>query len=288
MMKIDFSIRRMKISRSAGGDALLLFILIVTGLFMAIPLVYTVTGAFKPMNEIFLYPPRIFVRNPTLDNFKDLFILMGETWIPITRYFMNSILIVILGTGGHVIISSMGAYVVSKHTFPGKRFFSEMVILSLMFAAEVTAIPNFLIMSKLGWINTLTSMIVPAWGYSLGFYLMSRFMTQIPDTLLEAAKIDGASEFRIFWTIVMPSVKPAWLTLMILSFQQLWRDQGGRFIYKEVLKPLPYALSQMAAGGLARQGVAAVVALIMMLVPIILFVFNQSRIVETMSTSGID
>ncbi|HOA41445.1 MAG TPA: carbohydrate ABC transporter permease [Halanaerobiales bacterium] len=288
MMKIDFSIRRMKISRSAGGDALLLFILIVTGLFMAIPLVYTVTGAFKPMNEIFLYPPRIFVRNPTLDNFKDLFILMGETWIPITRYFMNSILIVILGTGGHVIISSMGAYVVSKHTFPGKRFFSEMVILSLMFAAEVTAIPNFLIMSKLGWINTLTSMIVPAWGYSLGFYLMSRFMTQIPDTLLEAAKIDGASEFRIFWTIVMPSVKPAWLTLMILSFQQLWRDQGGRFIYKEVLKPLPYALSQMAAGGLARQGVAAVVALIMMLVPIILFVFNQSQIVETMSTSGID
>ena len=287
MMKIDFSIRRMKISRSAGGDAFLLFILIVTGLFMAIPLVYTVTGAFKPMNEIFLYPPRIFVRNPTLDNFKDLFILMGETWIPITRYFMNSILIVILGTGGHVIISSMGAYVVSKHTFPGKRF-SEMVILSLMFAAEVTAIPNFLIMSKLGWINTLTSMIVPAWGYSLGFYLMSRFMTQIPDTLLEAAKIDGASEFRIFWTIVMPSVKPAWLTLMILSFQQLWRDQGGRFIYKEVLKPLPYALSQMAAGGLARQGVAAVVALIMMLVPIILFVFNQSQIVETMSTSGID
>ncbi|HHU91938.1 MAG TPA: carbohydrate ABC transporter permease [Halanaerobiaceae bacterium] len=287
-MKIDFSIRRMKISRSAGGDAFLLFILIVTGLFMAIPLVYTVTGAFKPMNEIFLYPPRIFVRNPTLDNFKDLFILMGETWIPITRYFMNSILIVILGTGGHVIISSMGAYVVSKHTFPGKRFFSEMVILSLMFAAEVTAIPNFLIMSKLGWINTLTSMIVPAWGYSLGFYLMSRFMTQIPDTLLEAAKIDGASEFRIFWTIVMPSVKPAWLTLMILSFQQLWRDQGGRFIYKEVLKPLPYALSQMAAGGLARQGVAAVVALIMMLVPIILFVFNQSQIVETMSTSGID
>ena len=259
-MKIDLSIRRMKISRSTGGDIFLLFVLIITGLFMAIPLVYTVTGAFKPMNEIFLYPPRIMVRNPTLDNFKDLFILMGETWIPITRYLANSLLVVVLGTGGHVIISSMGAYVVCKHQFPGKRFFSEMVVLSLMFAAEVTAIPNFLIMSKLGWINTLTSMIVPAWGYSLGFYLMSRFMTQIPDTLLEAAKIDGASEFRIFWTIVMPSVKPAWLTLMILSFQQLWRDQGGRFIYKEVLKPLPYALQQMAAGGLARQGVAAVVA----------------------------
>ncbi len=287
-MKIDFSIRRMKISRSAGGDIFLLFVLITTGLFMAIPLVYTITGAFKPMNELFLYPPRILVRNPTLDNFKDLFILMSETWIPITRYLANSLLIVVLGTGGHVIISSMGAYVVCKHQFPGKRFFSEMVVLSLMFAAEVTAIPNFLIMSKLGWINTLKSIIVPAWGYSLGFYLMSRFMTQIPDVLLEAAKLDGASEFRIFWTIVMPSVKPAWLTLMILSFQQLWRDQGGRFIYKEVLKPLPYALQQMASGGLARQGVAAVVGLIMMIIPIILFVFNQSKIVETMTTSGID
>src|SRR5690554_4500970 len=287
-MKVDFSIRRMRINRSTSGDVFLLSILILTGLFMVIPMVYTITSAFKPMNEIFLYPPKILVYNPTLDNFKDLFILMGESWVPITRYLSNSILIVLLGTGGHVIFSSLGAYVVSKHQFPGKKLFAEMVLLSLMFSPEVTAIPNYLIMSKIGWINSLSSIIVPAWGYSLGFYLMSRFMTQIPDTLLEAAKIDGASELRIFWTIVMPYVKPAWLTLMILSFQQLWREQGGRFIYKEVLKPLPYALQQIAAGGIARQGVAMAVALIMMLVPIILFMFNQSKIVETMGTSGID
>ncbi|HLV09768.1 MAG TPA: carbohydrate ABC transporter permease [Halanaerobiales bacterium] len=287
-MKLDLSIRRKKINRSTGGDIFLMTILILTACFMAIPLIYTISSAFKPMNEIFLYPPRIFVINPTLNNFKDLAILMSESWVPITRYLSNSLLIVILGTGGHIIIASLGAYVVSKHQFPGKKLFSEMVLLSLMFAPEVTAIPNYLVMSKLGWINSLNSMIVPAWGYSLGFYLMSKFMQQIPDTLLESAKIDGASEFRIFWAIVMPYVKPAWLTLMVFSFQQLWRDQGGRFIYKEVLKPLPYALQQIAAGGIARQGVAMAVALIMLLVPVILFMFNMSKIVETMGTSGID
>lgn len=255
---------------------------------MSLPMIYTICGAFKPLNELFLFPPQFFVRNPTLDNFKDLFILMGESWVPFTRYLSNSLIVIILGTGGHVLISSLGAYVVSKHDFPGRKLFSEVVLLSLMFAQQVTAIPNYLVMSKIGWIDTLYSLIVPAWGMSLGFYLMSKFMQQIPDALLEAARLDGAGEFRIYWNIVMPYVKPAWLTLIILSFQQLWANTGGRFIYSEVLKPLPYALQQIAAGGIARQGVAMVVAFLMMIVPVVLFIFNQSKIVETMGTSGID
>lgn len=255
---------------------------------MSMPLIYTISSAFKPLNELFLFPPQFFVRNPTLDNFKDLFVLMADYWVPFTRYLSNSLLIILLGTGGHVFISSLGAYVVSKHDFPGKNFFSGMVLVSLMFATQVTAIPNYLIMSKLRWIDTLCSLIVPTWGMSLGFYLMSKFMQQIPDSLIEAARLDGASEFQIFWRIVMPYVKPAWLTLVILSFQQMWANTGGRFIYSEELKPLPYALQQIAAGGIARQGVAMAVAFLMMLVPVILFIFNQSRIVETMGASGID
>lgn len=287
-MRFRLEIKTKKISRSAGGDLAIFLFLLIGAAFMSMPMIYTISSAFKPLNELFLFPPQFFVRNPTLDNFKDLFILMADYWVPFTRYLSNSLLIILLGTGGHVFISSLGAYVVSKHDFPGRNFFSGMVLVSLMFATQVTAIPNYLIMSKLGWIDTLYSLIVPTWGLSLGFYLMSKFMQQIPDALIEAARLDGASEFQIFWRIVMPYVKPAWLTLVILSFQQMWANTGGRFIYSEELKPLPYALQQIASGGIARQGVAMAVAFLMMLVPVILFIFNQSKIVETMGVSGID
>ncbi len=282
-------IRSRRVSRSVGGDIGIFLILGAGAVFMSLPMVYIVCSAFKPMNELFLFPPQFFVRNPTLDNFKDLVILMGDSWIPFSRYTFNSFLIVILGTGGHVFFASLGAFAISKYKFPGAKLFSTLVMLSLMFAPQVTAIPNYLVISRLGWINTYASMIIPTWGMSLGFYLMCKFMdSMVPDTLLEAAKIDGASDFMIYRKIVMPIVKPAWLTLIILSFQQLWADTGARFIYSEKLKTLPYALGQIAASGVARWGVASAVALIVMIIPIILFIFNQAKIVQTMGTSGID
>lgn len=281
-------LRDKRLNRSTAGDIFIFTVLGISAAFMSLPLVYAVCNAFKPLNELFLFPPQFFVRNPTLDNFRDLFMLMGQSWVPFSRYISNTLLITGLGTAGHVLIASMGAYAVSKHVFPGSRLFSEMVVLSLMFAYQVTAVPNYIIMSRLGWINTHLSMIVPAWGMSLGFFLMSKFMVQVPDELLEAARIDGAGEFRTWWSVVMPIVRPAWLTLIILSFQSLWGDTGGRFIYKEALKTLPYALSQIAAGGLARAGVGAAAGLIMIVIPIVIFVYNQSNIIETMGTSGID
>ncbi|MFP4660894.1 MAG: carbohydrate ABC transporter permease [Halanaerobiales bacterium] len=288
-MKFNFKLRKKMINRSTGGDLAIFLFLSLGALFMATPLIHIIISAFKPMDEIFLFPPRLFwVNNPTLDNFKDLFIMMSESWVPFTRFLSNSLLVVGFGTGGHVVIASLGAFVVAKHDFPGKKIFSTMVMLSLMFAYQVTSIPTYLIMSNLGWINNLAALIVPAWQYSLGFYLMSKFMGQIPDSILEAATIDGASKWGIFWKIVMPYVKPAWLTLVILSFQMLWRDPGSMYIYSEVLKPLPYALMQIVQGGIARYGVVMAVNMMLMLVPVILFLFNQSRIVETMGTSGID
>lgn len=288
MDTLALRLRDKKLNRSTGGDIVIFAVLAISAVFMSLPLVYAVCNAFKPLNELFLFPPQFFVRNPTLDNFRDLFVLMGQSWVPFSRYISNTLLITGLGTAGHVIIASMGAYSISKHVFPGSKLFSEMVVLSLMFAYQVTAVPNYIIMSKLGWINTHFSMIIPAWGMSLGFFLMSKFMVQVPDELLEAARIDGAGEFRTWWCVVMPIVRPAWLTLIILSFQSLWGDSGGRFIYKEALKTLPYALSQIAAGGLARAGVGAAAGLIMIVIPIVVFVYNQSNIIETMGTSGID
>ncbi|WP_336790438.1 carbohydrate ABC transporter permease [Paenibacillus sp. MMO-177] len=275
-----------KLNRSFTVSFLLFLLLAVFGLFMAIPLVYAVNNAFKPLDELFIFPPRIMVNNPTLDNFFDLFALMGNSWVPLSRYIANTLVITLVGTFGHILFASAAAYPLAKHKFPGSQIIFSAVVLSLMFSGTVTAIPNYMVMSWLGWINTHLSIIVPSLAFPLGLFLMKQFMEQIPDALVEAAKIDGASEYRIYWQIVMPNVKPAWLTLMILQFPMLWGSDGGNFIYSENLKTLHYALGQIALGGIARAGVGAAVALILMVVPITLFIISQSSVIQTMATSG--
>ena len=280
-------LRGKKISRSIFGDLANLFIILIFAVFFAMPLVYAISNAFKPLDEIFLFPPRFFVRNPSLENFQDLLILMQQSWVPFSRYLLNTVFMTVVGTAGHVIVASMAAYVLAKHKFPGRNLFFNIVVLSLMFSYHVTAIPSYLTMSFLKWIDTYLAVIVPQLAYSLGLFLMKQFMEQIPDSLLEAARIDGASEFYIFWRIAMPTVKPAWLTLIIFSFQNLWNNTGGAYIFSEELKPLPYALQQILAGGIARAGVAAAAALFMMVVPITMFILTQSNIIETMTASGL-
>ncbi len=285
-MKLRFW--RSQPSRSFGGNLVIFIFLTAGAAFSVLPLIYTISNAFKPLNELFLFPPVFFVRNPTLNNFHDLFVLMSASWIPFSRYIINTLVISIVGTAGHVVLASMAGYALAKHKFPGARLMFGMVVLSLMFAKEVTNIPNYLIVSKLGWVDTYWAIILPAWAMSLGLFLMKQFIeAMIDDALLESARIEGASEWAIFWRIVMPNVKPGWLTLTILAFQGLWGETGGQFIYSEQLKTLPYALNQIIAGGIARAGVGAAVGVIMMIVPIVVFVINQSKVIHTMGASGI-
>lgn len=275
-----------QLNRSFAVSFLLFALLAVFGAFMALPLIYAVSNAFKPLDELFIFPPRFLVNNPTLDNFFDLFALMGSSWVPLSRYIANTLFITIAGTAGHILLASAAAYPLAKYRFWGSGTLFSIVILSLMFSGHVTAIPNYMVMSWLGWINTHASIIVPSLAFPLGLFLMKQFMEQIPDALLEAAKIDGANEYRIYWSIVMPNVKPAWLTLMILQFPALWGTDGGNFIYSENLKTLHYALGLISAGGIARAGVGAAVALLLMIVPITLFIISQSSVMQTMATSG--
>lgn len=286
-MKVKRYFKRRQPNRSGGGDLAVYFTLIFFGIFMAFPLVYAINSAFKPLDEIFVYPPKLFVRNPTMDNFQDLFVIMGKSWVPFSRYLFNTIFITIAGTVGHIIIASMGAYVLAKYRFPGSKTFFKIVVTALMFNGYVTAIPNYLVMSKIGWVDTMWAIIIPAFSAPMGLFLMKQFMEGIPDALIEAAKIDGAKERRIFIMIVMPMVKPAWLTLMIFSVQNLWNTKASNFIYSEELKTLPYALQQIISGGVARAGVGAAVTLVMMIVPITTFILSQSNIIETMASSGI-
>ena len=278
--------KRTRVSRSRWGNFLLFLVLLLFGSFSAYPLIMTASNAFKPLDELFLFPPTLLPRNITFDNFRDLSDLIGNSWIPFSRYFFNTLWITGIGTVGHVIIASMAAYPLAKYNFPGKKILFGLVVYSLMFAPQVTQIPNYIIISGIGLIDTHAAIILPAIASSLGLYLMKQFMEQVPMELIESAKIDGASEYRIFWQIVMPLVKPAWLTLVILLFQSLWTTDGGSFIFSEELKPLSYALRQIAQGSIERQGTIAAVSFIMMIVPVTFFILSQSRIVETFSTSG--
>ena len=278
--------RHAKVNRSPVTTVFLFLFVLILGLFMVIPLVLIVSNSFKPLNELWIFPPKLFPMHPTADNYRDMITVMSDSVVPFTRYLFNTVLITVCGTAGHIVLASMAAFPLAKKKFPGRGLIFGMIVMALMFNGTVTAIPNYVTMAKLKWIDTYLPMIVPAFASSLGLYLMKQFMEQIPDALLEAARIDGASQWHIFWRIVMPNVKSAWLTLMLLSVQGLWNTGSTSFVFSEELKTLAYALSQILAGGIARQGIGNAVSVLMMAVPIGIFLFTQSNIIETMSTSG--
>ena len=275
-----------KLNRSVAGNTLLFVLMGICGVFMVLPLVMIINNALKPLDELYQFPPRIFVRNPTLENFTDLFVLMNDSWVPFSRYILNTIIITGFGMVGHVVVASLAAYPLAKHHFPGKSLLFSMVVLSMMFSWTVTQIPQYAIISWMGINNTYLALILPAWSFGMGLYLMKQFMEQLPDSLMESARIQGANEWQIFWKIVMPNVKPAWLTLAIFQFQQMWGNTGSLFLRDEQLKPLQFALQQITAGGVARAGAAAAVTFVIAAVPVTFFLICQSSILETMTTSG--
>ena len=275
------------LNRGAAGDAGITFFLVILGVIMFLPLYYTVMQSFKPLDELFYYPPRFYVINPTWDNFADLFKLMSESWVPFSRYIFNTVFITVAGVFGNLVLSSLCAYALAKVPFLGNGFFFQLIQKSLMFSSSVRGIIVFIIIAKMGWMDNLASIIVPAWCSTLGLYLMKQFMdTNVTTAVLESARLDGASEFLTFWSIAMPMVKPAWLTLIIYSFQGLWNSGASIYIYSEDLKTLNYAMTQVLTAGIARSGASAASGVIMMLVPILVFVVSQSQIIETMGSSG--
>ncbi len=285
--KKSLKIKRRKPNRSIWGDIFLYLFLAGVAIVMVFPLVFAINNALKPLDELFMFPPKVFAQNPTMDNFSDLFVTMGKSWVTFPRYVFNTVFVTAVGTAGHLLIASMAAFVLAKYDFPGGNAFFGIVTVALMFSGYVTSIPNYLIINKLGWIDTYWAIIIPAFAAPIGLFLMKQFMEGLPMSLVEAAKIDGANEWKIFMTIVMPNVKPAWLTMIIFSVQNLWNNAQTTYIYSEEKKMLVYALNQIQSGGIARTGQSAAVTVIVMSVPILIFVFSESQILETMASSGL-
>lgn len=279
--------KKKRISRSAGGDVALVILLIFVAAFMFLPIVLSVVNAFKPLEELFVFPPKFYVVNPTTDNFKQLMNLSTNLWVPFSRYVFNSVFVSVVVTFFHIIFAAMCAYPLAKGNFPGRNAIFTTIQTALLFNGTTLAIPVYVVMSILRMVDTYWAVILPPICGALGLFLMRQFMIQIESETLESARIDGASEMYIFWKIVMPLVRPAWLTLLIFAFQGIWNTTGTSYIYSEELKMLPTALNQISTAGIARQGVGAAAALIMLIPPIVVFVISQSSVIDTMSYSGI-
>jgi len=259
--------------------------------FMILPLIFIINHAFKPLNELFAFPPRFFVIRPTLDNFQALFSSRVAGGIPMSRYLFNSLLVSIIVVFLTIIISTMAAFALSKKQFKLKKFMFEINTIALMFVPIAVAIPRYLIIANLGLIDTMFAHILPLLAMPVGLFLVKQFIDQLPNELIEAARIDGANDFLIYWRIVMPLIKPAIATMAILSFQAVWNnvETSDIFINDESLRTLAFYMHTLTgqSNAVAGAGVAAAASLVMFLPNLVIFIFMQSKVMDTMAHSGI-
>lgn len=280
--------KKVMLSRSHAGNFGVFLFLLLMCVIMAAPMIYAILQSIKPIDEIFLYPPRFYVKNPTFDNFVQVVSLAGSLWVPFIRYLFNSVFVTVVGTVACLVVSAMAGYSLAKGKFKGKNVIGQSVSLSLLFRAEVTAIPAYFIVAKMGIIDSYWALFLPPLASTMGVFLIKQFaLSSIPDETLEAARIDGASEYKIFSSIVIPCIKPALLTAAIFTFNAMWNSAGtSQYIFNESLKELPTVLSTISLGGIARQGATAAVAVVLMIPPCVFFIINQSSVMDTMAHSG--
>jgi ABC-type glycerol-3-phosphate transport system permease component len=258
-----------------------------------LPIVFIFSHAFKPLDELFAYPPRFLVSNPTLQNFIDLFARMGNSGVPVTRYLFNSILITVITVFMTILVSTTAAFALSKKRFKLKNTLFMVNTVALMFVPIAVSIPRFLIIQNLGLMDTFFVHILPGLAMPVGLFLLKQFMDQIPDSVIEAAQMDGANDVQIYWKIILPMIKPAIATIAILAFQASWNnaDTSSMFISSESLKTFAFYLSTLASttsgNTVAGQGLQAASSLIMFLPNVIIFIFLQNQVMNTMSHSGI-
>lgn len=273
--------------RKKGGTIAAGIFLAILGLFMLLPIYLIVVMSVKPVEELFIFPPQLYTLRPTLDNFSDMFDALRSNRVPFSRYVFNSVAETVSVTVLQCFFASMAAFVLAKCRFPGSKLINGIIVTSLLYQSNVIYIMQYIVMSKMGIIDNPLALILPAVASPMGLFLMRQSISQIPDSMIEAAKVDGAGLFRICWQIVMPNQKPALMTLIIFAFQGAWNIQAGSVVFQEQYKTLPTVVSQAAASGLARAGVAMAAAVFMLIPPVVVFMLAQRQVIETMAHSGI-
>lgn len=269
-----------------GTVGIFVFLLLL-GLFMVLPIYLAVVMSIKPVQELFVFPPKLYVIEPTLSNYTSMFRICSDLWVPFSRYVFNSIFVTVTVTVAQVIFSAMAAFCLAKVKFPGAKFMNSLIVVSLLYQSNVIYIMQYMVLAKMGMVDTWMALVFPSVASPMCLFLMRQSVGQIPDAMIEAAKVDGAGLFRTCWQIVMPNQKPAMMTVIIFAFQAAWNIQGGTLVFNESLKTLPTVVQQAASAGLARAGVAMAAAVFMLIPPIVIFMLAQRQVIETMAHSGI-
>ncbi|MBQ3052497.1 MAG: carbohydrate ABC transporter permease [Clostridia bacterium] len=287
-LKVSKESQYKRYTRSKVGNFFYVLFLVAFGAFSVLPLVYCIVTSFKPLDELLVFPPRFFVIRPTVANYAALPGLLSNLRIPLSRYVFNSLFVTITSTLLYVFLATLAAFALCKSKIKGRKTFFLIVQFALLFNAYTLSIPRYLIYSWFGLIDTYLVMIIPHVASTMGVFLMKQYMEgAIPNALLEAARVDGAGAYRIFFQIAVPIVKPCLLTLILFGFREAWAITPQGTIFNESLKTLPTIMQQITAGGIARSGSAMAVTVIMMIPPILVYMISQSNIMESMSSAGI-
>lgn len=263
------------------------FFLLVLGAAFFLPTYYTVISAFKPLNELFIFPPRFWVGKPTMENFSGILSAMSQSPVSLWRYIFNTVFVSVTVTAVYVLIASMAGYAMAKLQLLGKGMLYTVIVFAIMFRGEVTELPQYILMARLHMLDTYFALILPLLSTSFGVFLMMQFTETVPIDILEAARIDGAGEKRIFFSIVFPAIKPAIMTISILTFISAWNAVGSKVTYSEEMKQLSTLLQQLNTGGISRTGVCGALSVLMLLPPVILYFVCQNSILDAMAHSGI-
>lgn len=276
------------LSRSKAGTFGIVVFLVLISVFMSIPLVYTILQSIKPIEEYYIYPPRFFVMNPTLDNYKAILSSVDSLGTPFTRYLFNAIFTTFTGTFVYILLSLITAYPIAKARIKVVKVLNAALVYAMLFHNDTMSMLRFVVMSKMGIIDTYWAVILPNLASTMGIFLIVQFIkANIHDSIIEAARIDGAGDFRILFSIIAPSVKAGWLTVLIFVFQSYWNAGNSPYIYSEDLKHIAAAMNSIASSGIVRAGTGMAVTLILMIPTIIIFLWNQRSIMNTMAHSGL-
>jgi len=281
---------RINPKRFSAGQIKFYAILLPLSIFMLIPVVLQINNAFKPLGELYAFPPTIFVKNPTLDNFKDLFALSGNTGVPMSRYLLNSVIATILTVALNLVLTITAAYAFSKKKFKGNKALFGLNQLALMFVPTAVAVPRYIVIVRMGLINSWWAHVLPVVAMPVGLFLVKQFVDQIPDALIEAAVMDGAKDFTIIRKVIIPLTRPALSTSIVLTFQSVWQyvESSNNFITDDSMKTLPFYLNSIATNNtVAAQGMTAAAGVILFIPILVIFVCMQSQVMNTMSHSGI-
>ena len=260
-------------------------------IFMGMPIIFIVNHAFKPMEELFAFPPTFFVKNATLENFTKLMKFSNTSGIPLSRYVFNSVLVTVLTVGLALLLTTMSAFALAKIKFKGRNLLAQINQIAIMFVGTAVLIPRYLVVCQLGLINNVWAHVLPLVAMPVALFLVKQFVEQVPDSLLEAAYMDGATDFMVYRKVILPMIKPAIATAAILVFQQVWTnlETSNYFLNDHSMKTLTFYMNTLvnANNSVAGQGMAAAASLIMFLPNLVLFIILQNKVMNTMASSGI-